>query len=59
MSDKEEVKKAPTFTRDQLAGSKRFRGFEDLINAYIGDDEKLTMADAVKRIKETMKAKVK
>lgn len=38
-------KKAPTFTKKQLANSRRFARRKDLVNALLEDDKRYTIAE--------------
>ena len=52
------VKKSGVFSAGQLAGSRSFKKYSDIISAVIGDDEKVTKAEAQKRIDSFLKRRV-
>lgn len=52
------VKKSGVFSAGQLAESRDFRRYRDIIRAVIGDDEKVTKAEAQKRIDSFLKRRV-
>ena len=49
---------APTFTKDQLATSKRYAGRRDLVSVLLEDGKQYTLAEADKRIEQFKKDKV-
>lgn len=49
---------APTFTRDQLAASKRYAAQRDLVNALLEDGRQYTLAEVDKKIEAFQKGKV-
>ena len=52
------VKKNSVFSAGQLAESRDFKRYGDIIRAVIGDDEKVTKAEAQKRIDSFLKRRV-
>ena len=55
---KSPVKKGSVFSAGQLAGSRDFKRYRDIIRAVIGDDERVTKAEAQKRIDSILKRRV-
>jgi len=49
---------APTFTRDQLAASKRYASLRDLVTVLLEDGKQYTLAEVDKKIEEFKKGKV-
>ena len=49
----------PTFTKDSLMKSKRFRNECDIVSAILKDDVKYTISEVDTMIAEYMKGKVK
>ena len=54
----EKKEAAPTFTKDQLATSKRYAGRRDLVSVLLEDGKQYTLAEADKRIEQFKKDKV-
>lgn len=50
---------APTFTKDQLATSKRYAGLRDLVHVLLEDGAQYTLAEVDKKIEAFKKGKVK
>lgn len=50
---------APTFTRDQLAASKRYATRRDLVNTLLEDGRRYTLAEVDEKIEKFKKGKVK
>lgn len=55
----EKKEAAPTFTRDQLAASKRYATRRDLVNALLEDGKRYTLAEVDEKIETFKKGKVK
>lgn len=49
---------APTFTRDQLAASKRYASLRDLVTVLLEDGKQYTLAEVDKKIEDFKKGKV-
>ena len=49
---------APTFTKDQLATSKRYAGRRDLVSVLLEDGKQYTLAEVDQRIEQVKKDKV-
>lgn len=49
---------APTFTRDQLAASKRYATRRDLVNTLLEDGRQYTLAEVDEKIEAFKKGKV-
>ena len=54
----EKKETAPTFTRDQLAASKRYATRRDLVNTLLEDDKQYTLAEVDEKIEAFKKGKV-
>lgn len=50
---------ATTFTKDQLAASKRYAGLRDLVSVLLEDDKQYTLAEVDEKIETFKKGKVK
>lgn len=50
---------APTFTKNQLATSKRYASLRDLVSVLLEDGKQYTLAEVDKKIEEFKKGKVK
>lgn len=50
--------KEAVFSKEQLSKSKSFKKYSDIISAVIGDNEKVTKAEAKKRIDSFLKRRV-
>ena len=50
---------APTFTKDQLAASKRYAGQRDLVSVLLEDGRQYTLAEIDEKIETFKKGKVK
>ena len=50
--------KEAVFSKEQLSKSKSFKKYIDIISAVIGDNEKVTKAEAQKRIDSFLKRRV-
>jgi len=50
---------APTFTRDQLAASKRYASLRDLVTVLLEDGKQYTLAEVDKKIEDFKKGKVR
>ena len=50
---------APTFTKDQLANSKRYAGLRDLVSVLLEDGKQYTLAEVDEKIETFKKGKVK
>lgn len=51
--------KEPTFTKEALVNSKRFRNEHDIVSALLQDDVEYTISEVEDMIKNYMKGKVK
>lgn len=51
--------KEPSFTKDALVNSKRFRNNRDLVSALLKDDVEYTVSEVETMIAKYMKGKVK
>ena len=49
---------APTFTKDQLAASKRYAGLRDLVGVLLEDGKRYTLAEVDGKIEAFKKGKV-
>lgn len=49
----------PTFTKDQLAASKRYAPLRDMVNVLLEDDKQYTLDEVDKKIETFKKGKVK
>ena len=54
----EKKEAAPTFTRDQLAASKRYATRRDLVNTLLEDGKQYTLAEVDGKIEAFKKGKV-
>lgn len=54
----EKKEAAPTFTRDQLAASKRYATRRDLVNTLLEDGKQYTLAEVDEKIEAFKKGKV-
>lgn len=50
---------APTFTKDQLAASKRYADLRDLVGVLLEDGKRYTLAEVDEKIETFRKGKVK
>lgn len=50
---------APTFTKDQLATSKRYASMRDLVSVLLEDGKQYTLAEVDEKIEKFKKGKVK
>lgn len=50
---------APTFTKDQLAASKRYASLRDMVNVLLEDGKQYTLDEVDKKIEAFKKGKVK
>ena len=50
---------APTFTKDQLAASKRYANLRDLVSVLLEDGRQYTLAEVDEKIRTFKKGKVK
>lgn len=55
----EKKEAVPTFTRDQLAASKRYASTRDLVNVLLEDGKQYTLAEVDAKIETFKKGKVK
>ena len=55
----EKKETAPTFTRDQLAASKRYATRRDLVNVLLEDGKQYTLAEVDEKIEAFKKGKVR
>nr|DAL80246.1 MAG TPA: hypothetical protein [Caudoviricetes sp.] len=53
------AEEAVHYTKEQLAGAKRYQGKKDLINALLEPGKDYTMAETDKLLEQFMKGKVK
>lgn len=51
-------KREPTFTREQLICSKKFRCRQDALAVVLEENEKVSVSEAAERLKQFMKRKV-
>lgn len=58
-TNEEQIKKATSYTKEQILSADKYRNRRDLVNALLVDGKSYTMAAVDKKIADFMKGKVK